>query len=602
VSVSAPPPAAPAAPPPGGGTGTWSAQLHPRGRGGKWIVSHGAGYGPAGADQTTQQLQQRLKQLGFNVPADGKYGPLTQQAVKAFQNRYGLTPSGSVDAATMEVLQNPPSQTLKQVQTGMAATKKAASTAARKTATAKARAKSSQRTARIRAGSGSPTRALNSTVQGPGHLGQGNLQQGAGLTGTASPAVSNLQATLTAAGYKVNKDGRFGPQTEAAVRQLQQAHGLAVDGVVGPETKGLLIGLAASTAKTTTRAKRSARITSKSIPGQPAVLRTAAGTPRHGSRSAGSRMKLTPPKKGPGILKYSAEVPTEQPGLEETTVAFGYGGQPSMSIKDARDQEPAYDQPVWTRTSVQTDIPDLTIQDGREPSPPTPKQGEILVDGREPSPPTLPGQMLVDGREPPPPQPTGDLTIPDGRVHVQTMTRLAEAVLARRAAKTGDEFVRARARERVLRQQLAEAGLYKEALHPRGRGGKWMQAQRDRVAPYFDLTKPHEMVPVDALRPTKEDPESSYRNAAKRMDDAARGGLAKRKPVTAQRGAGGRLLLVDGHATVEALKRKGITHVPAEIRPRATPLNPKTTHEAIREQERLERAAIEQESKRRRAR
>ena len=79
------------------------------------------------------------------------------------------------------------------------------------------------------------------------------------------------------------------------------------------------------------------------------------------------------------------------------------------------------------------------------------------------------------------------------------------------------------------------------------------------------------------------------------MDTAARGGMDKRKPLTAQVGGDGRLLLVDGHATLEAAKRKGITHVPVEIRPRASNLDPSTKPEDIREQSRLDRAAIEVE-------
>ena len=128
--------------------GAYNAQLHPRGRGGKWIVTKGAGYGAGGPDQTTQQLQQRLQQLGFHVPSDGKFGPATEEAVKAFQQRYGLDPSGGIDAATMELLQTPPDHTLAQVRASNAAVRKQMSTAARKTATAKAKTKAAAAIAR----------------------------------------------------------------------------------------------------------------------------------------------------------------------------------------------------------------------------------------------------------------------------------------------------------------------------------------------------------------------------------------------------------------------------------------------------------------------
>jgi peptidoglycan hydrolase-like protein with peptidoglycan-binding domain len=49
--------------------------------------------------------------------------------------------------------------------------------------------------------------------------------------GTSTGAVKQLQSAL-----HLSVDGDFGPETEAAVRRLQARHGLSVDGVVGPAT------------------------------------------------------------------------------------------------------------------------------------------------------------------------------------------------------------------------------------------------------------------------------------------------------------------------------------------------------------------------------
>jgi len=53
----------------------------------------------------------------------------------------------------------------------------------------------------------------------------------ASTTAPSGNPVSRLQEAL-----HISADGRFGPQTEAAVKQLQAHDGLPVDGVVGPET------------------------------------------------------------------------------------------------------------------------------------------------------------------------------------------------------------------------------------------------------------------------------------------------------------------------------------------------------------------------------
>jgi|GEM_PF-531032 len=54
--------------------------------------------------------------------------------------------------------------------------------------------------------------------------------------------VTNLQTALKNAGYNIDVDGSFGPQTLAAVKQYQQKNGLTVDGMVGPQTQSALFG------------------------------------------------------------------------------------------------------------------------------------------------------------------------------------------------------------------------------------------------------------------------------------------------------------------------------------------------------------------------
>lgn len=60
--------------------------------------------------------------------------------------------------------------------------------------------------------------------------------------GDSGPAVAELQRRLTGAGFPCAPDGTYGPMTSQAVRALQAARGLPVDGVVGPATWSALLG------------------------------------------------------------------------------------------------------------------------------------------------------------------------------------------------------------------------------------------------------------------------------------------------------------------------------------------------------------------------
>ncbi len=58
--------------------------------------------------------------------------------------------------------------------------------------------------------------------------------------GASGKAVTALQTKLAEFGYYEGVDGKFGPKTTSAVMAFQDAHGLKVDGIVGPETKAKL--------------------------------------------------------------------------------------------------------------------------------------------------------------------------------------------------------------------------------------------------------------------------------------------------------------------------------------------------------------------------
>ena len=121
-------------------------------------------------------LQRRLTSLGYSPgPVDGRYGPLTKEAVIGFQSAHGLRVDGIAGPLTMAAL------------------------------------------------------AAAKRILGPGdgYVGGGSLQ------------VRRLQRSLAASGYSPGPiDGRYGPRTEAAVRRFQAVRHLEVDGLAGSQTLG----------------------------------------------------------------------------------------------------------------------------------------------------------------------------------------------------------------------------------------------------------------------------------------------------------------------------------------------------------------------------
>jgi peptidoglycan hydrolase-like protein with peptidoglycan-binding domain len=144
------------------------------------LLVPGSGYDQQRGSSRVRTLQRRLAGLGFAPgPIDGRYGPLTAQAVDSFQGAVGLTIDAIAGPRTLGALSATPSDAL---------------------------------------------------LPGAGY------QQPAG-----SGRVRALQRRLARLGFAAGPvDGRYGPLTTEAVDRFQHSRGLLMDGIVGAHTLAAL--------------------------------------------------------------------------------------------------------------------------------------------------------------------------------------------------------------------------------------------------------------------------------------------------------------------------------------------------------------------------
>jgi peptidoglycan hydrolase-like protein with peptidoglycan-binding domain len=153
------------------------------------IMRFGDGYSRPAGSQRVRRVQRRLHALGYATgPVDGRYGPLTADAVGRFQADHRLLVDGQVGPIT---------------------------------------------SARLR-------RATAVVRYGTGYARPGGSRR-----------VRAIQRRLRTLGYEPGPvDGRFGPLTTRAVERFQTTHALAADGEVGPRTSARLVAHRPASPKT----------------------------------------------------------------------------------------------------------------------------------------------------------------------------------------------------------------------------------------------------------------------------------------------------------------------------------------------------------------
>lgn len=191
-------------------------------------------------EQQVRYIQSGLSALGYRIGRiDGMFGSKTANAIKAFQKKQGMTPTGKMDDDTLKVMHT---QFLKNTQSQLNFVGYSAGTPdgimGNKTQTAISNYRNKNKLPEGRTNDGLLMRNLKThyLTQKEKQASQNKPTTTARLASDQTQKIRFAQAGLRTLGYLQSVDGVLGPNTQNAIKRFQKRYSIPNNGKLGPMT------------------------------------------------------------------------------------------------------------------------------------------------------------------------------------------------------------------------------------------------------------------------------------------------------------------------------------------------------------------------------